>query len=55
MAVDLLGGVFSILSLVFKSHFDATAAVAYALVAVSFHLIPCVAFSCLLTPVCDYY
>lgn len=34
MAVDLLGGVFSILSLAFKSHFDATAAVAYSLVVV---------------------
>jgi len=34
MAVDLLGAVFSILSLAFKSHFDATAAVAYSLVAV---------------------
>ena len=58
MAVDLLGGVFSILSLVFKSHFDATAAVAYALVAVSFLIsyhLAYVAFSCLLTPVCDYY
>ena len=45
MAVDLLGGVFSILSLVFKNHFDATAAVAYALVAVSFrHVVSCVAF-----------
>jgi hypothetical protein len=34
MAVDCLGGVFSILSLAFKSHFDVTAAVAYALVVV---------------------
>ncbi|KAH9025830.1 hypothetical protein EDB84DRAFT_1273369 [Lactarius hengduanensis] len=34
MAVDLLGGVASILSLAFKSHFDTTAAVAYALVVV---------------------
>ncbi len=34
MAVDLLGGVFSILSLAFKSHFDVTAAVAYSLVVV---------------------
>ncbi|KAN0138195.1 PQ loop repeat domain containing protein [Lactarius tabidus] len=34
MAVDCLGGVFSILSLAFKSHFDITAAVAYALVVV---------------------
>ena len=43
MAVDLLGGVFSILSLVFKSHFDVTAAVAYTLVVVSStsHLIVC--------------
>ena len=51
MAVDLLGGVFSILSLVFKSHFDATAAVAYALVAVSFSCrVMCSLFSYLLTP-----
>ena len=34
MAVDLLGAVFSILSLAFKSRFDATAAVTYSLVAV---------------------
>jgi hypothetical protein len=34
MAVDLLGAVFSILSLTFKSHFDTAAAVAYSLVAV---------------------
>ncbi|KAI9444486.1 hypothetical protein H4582DRAFT_2178327 [Lactarius indigo] len=34
MAVDLLGGVASILSLAFKSHFDTTAAVAYSLVVV---------------------
>ncbi|KAF8268698.1 hypothetical protein EI94DRAFT_1771495 [Lactarius quietus] len=34
MAVDLLGGVFSILSLVFKSYFDATAAVSYSLVVI---------------------
>ncbi|KAI9508372.1 hypothetical protein F5148DRAFT_979896 [Russula earlei] len=34
MAIDLLGGVFSILSLVFKRQVDALAAVAYALVVV---------------------
>ncbi|KAH9967544.1 PQ loop repeat-domain-containing protein [Russula dissimulans] len=34
MFIDLLGGVFSILSLVFKRHFDVLAAVAYALVVV---------------------
>ncbi|KAH8986120.1 hypothetical protein EDB92DRAFT_1287267 [Lactarius akahatsu] len=34
MAVDLLGGVASILSLAFKSRFDTTAAIAYALVVV---------------------
>jgi hypothetical protein len=34
MAVDLLGGLFSILSLVFKSRFDAIAGVAYSLVVV---------------------
>ncbi|KAH9166035.1 hypothetical protein EDB89DRAFT_2006560 [Lactarius sanguifluus] len=34
MAVDLLGGIASILSLAFKSHFDTTAAIAYALVVV---------------------
>jgi len=38
MAVDLLGGVFSLLSLAFKARFDATAAVAYSLVVV--RLIP---------------
>jgi hypothetical protein len=34
MAVDCLGGVFSILSLIFKRHVDVIAAVAYALVVV---------------------
>jgi hypothetical protein len=34
MAVDLLGGVFSILSLIFKNKVDVTAAVAYSLVVV---------------------
>jgi hypothetical protein len=34
MAVDCLGGVFSILSLIFKRHVDVLAAVAYALVVV---------------------
>jgi len=34
MFIDLLGGVFSILSLVFKRHIDVLAAVAYALVVV---------------------
>lgn len=35
MAIDLLGGVFSDLSLVFKEHFDVIAGVAYSLVVVS--------------------
>jgi len=35
MAIDLLGGVFSILSLVFKRKVDVLAAVAYSLVVVS--------------------
>jgi len=35
MAVDLLGGIFSILSLIFKNKVDVLAAVAYALVVVS--------------------
>jgi hypothetical protein len=34
MAIDLLGGVFSIISLVFKHRVDPIAAVAYALVVV---------------------
>jgi hypothetical protein len=34
MAVDLLGGVFSLLSLIFKNKFDVPAAVAYSLVVV---------------------
>jgi hypothetical protein len=34
MAIDLLGGVFSLLSLVFKRQFDILAAVAYSLVVV---------------------
>jgi hypothetical protein len=34
MAVDLLGGVFSILSLIFKNKVDVPAAVAYSLVVV---------------------
>jgi len=34
MAVDFLGGLFSILSLVFKNKFDVLAAVAYSLVVV---------------------
>lgn len=34
MTVDLLGGVFSLLSLVFKPKFDALAGVAYSLVVV---------------------
>jgi len=34
MAVDCLGGIFSILSLIFKSKFDVLAAVAYSLVVV---------------------
>ena len=34
MAIDCLGGVFSILSLIFKRHVDVLAAVAYALVVV---------------------
>lgn len=34
MAIDCLGGVFSILSLIFKQHVDVIAAVAYALVVV---------------------
>ena len=34
MAVDLLGGVFSDLSLVFKQHFDAVASTTYSLVVV---------------------
>jgi len=34
MAVDLLGGIFSILSLIFKNKFDVLAAVAYSLVVV---------------------
>ena len=50
MAVDILGGVFSLLSLVFKEDFDVLAGVAYSLVVVSvsprfvypshFHFIP---------------
>ncbi|KAI9513110.1 hypothetical protein F5148DRAFT_1158824, partial [Russula earlei] len=36
MTIDLLGGVFSILSLVFKRQVDALAAVAYVLVYVTF-------------------
>ena len=35
MAVDILGGVFSLLSLVFKEDFDVLAGVAYSLVVVS--------------------
>ena len=35
MTIDLLGGVFSDLSLVFKPKFDVIAAVAYSLVVVS--------------------
>ena len=35
MAVDLMGGVFSLLSLAFKEHFDVIAAVAYGAVVVS--------------------
>ena len=34
MAVDLLGGIFSILSLIFRDKLDALAAVAYSLVVV---------------------
>jgi hypothetical protein len=34
MAVDLLGGIFSILSLIFKNKVDVLAAVAYSLVVV---------------------
>lgn len=34
MAIDLLGGIFSLLSLVFKRQFDVLAAVAYSLVVV---------------------
>jgi len=34
MAIDLLGGIFSDLSLVFKSKFDVIAAMAYSLVVV---------------------
>jgi PQ loop repeat len=34
MAVDLLGGVFSDLSLVFKQHFDVVASTTYSLVVV---------------------
>ena len=38
MTVDLLGGVFSLLSLVFKDHFDVIAGVAYSAVVVgAFH------------------
>ena len=36
MAVDLMGGVFSLLSLAFKEHFDVIAAVAYGAVVVSY-------------------
>lgn len=36
MTIDLLGGVFSDLSLVFKPRFDVIAGVAYSLVVVSF-------------------
>ena len=35
MAIDLLGGVFSDLSLAFKEHFDVIAGVTYSLVVVS--------------------
>lgn len=35
MAVDMLGGIFSLLSLVFREHFDAVAAVSYIAVVVS--------------------
>jgi PQ loop repeat len=34
MAIDCLGGIFSVLSLVFKHRFDAIAAVTYSLVVV---------------------
>lgn len=46
MAVDALGGVFSLLSLVFKEKMDVLAAVAYSLVVVSNHNIACVICIC---------
>ncbi|KAF7794277.1 hypothetical protein EIP86_005410 [Pleurotus ostreatoroseus] len=40
MFIDMMGGVFSVLSLVFKTEFDVIAGVTYGLVVVSKHLTP---------------
>jgi uncharacterized protein with PQ loop repeat len=39
MAIDMMGGIFNDLSLIFRAEFDRIAAVTYTLVAVSSHLI----------------